>query len=111
MEEQKRKYYVNIENGEVLEGPAELNGYFQIYATGEEVKHHREFLNENYKADLETFGRAHVPFKEYHDDKADADYDNTINEVYALIYELGDEEARQHIAGMGILDESRLDRR
>ncbi|PLR97678.1 hydrolase [Bacillus sp. T33-2] len=108
MHDEKRTYYVSIESGEVLEEPAELQGYFKINATGEEVKHLREFMNENYKADLQTFVRSHIPFKEYHKDKEDVKYDKTMDEVYALIYELGDQEARDHIRNMGILDESLL---
>ncbi|WP_071459104.1 hypothetical protein [Bacillus massilinigeriensis] len=108
MEEQRRPYFVSIASGEVLEQPAEDTGYFRITATGEEVKQLREFLGENDKADWETFARAHVPFKEYHDNKADADYDRTIDEVYHLIYQLGDDKAKKHIESMGILDSNRL---
>ncbi|WP_210364633.1 hydrolase [Bacillus sp. REN3] len=110
MEEQKRKYYLNIESGEVLDEPAEPEGHFTLYATGEEIKHLRESLAENYQADLKTFGRAHIPFKEYHKDKENVEYDNTMKEIYAMIYELGDQEAKNHVLSMGILDESKLNR-
>ena len=110
MEEQKQTYYFNIESGEVLDQPAEPEGHFTLFATGEEIKHFREFLNANYNADLKTFGRAHTPFKEYHKDKEDDEYDVTMKNIYALIYELGDAEAKNHVRNMGILDEQQLKR-
>lgn len=106
MEEQKQTYYFNIESGEVLDTPAEPEGHFRLIATGEEIKHFREYLVENYKADWETFGNAHLPFNE--PDKEHAEYDVAMKEIYAMIYKLGDAEAKNHVRSMGILDEQHL---
>lgn len=108
MEEQKQTYYFNIESGEVLDQPVEQQGNFTLYATGEEIKHLREYLVENYKADWETFGAAHAPFK--HGDRENAEYDMTMKEIYAMVYELGDAEAKNHVRSMGILDEQQLNK-
>ena len=107
MEEQKRRYYFNIESGEVLEEPAEAEGHlFTLFATGEEIQHFREVLTENYNADTKTFGKAHLLLDDA--DKENSEYDNSMKEVYAMIYELGDVEAKKHVLSMGILDEQRF---
>jgi hypothetical protein len=109
MEEQKRTYYVSIASGEILEQAAEPEGQFKIRATDEEVKHLKEFMVENYKADWDSFWEAHVPFKEYHTNKTNPEYDNTMKEMYAMLYELGDEATKQHISSMGYVGSDNLD--
>ena len=105
MEDLKRNFYVSIASGEILEEPVEQEGQFKISATDKEVALLRSFLKENYTADIQTYLRSHVPYREYHKNTGNAKYDDTMKEVYALIYELGDKEARQHIASMGFLGE------
>lgn len=106
MEELKQTYYFNIESGEVLEQPVEQEGHFTLFATAEEIQHFRKFLEENYNADMKSFGEAHVPFRDA--DPVNAEYDNALKGVYAKIFELGDVEAKKHVLSMGILDEQRL---
>jgi hypothetical protein len=108
MEEQKQTYYFNIESGEVLDKPAEPEGHFTLFATGEEIKDFREYLRENYKADWATFGNAHLPFNE--PDREHAEYDNAMKGIYAMVYKLGDAEAKNHVKNMGILTEDEFNR-
>ncbi|WP_079508012.1 hypothetical protein [Mesobacillus jeotgali] len=110
MEEQKQRYYFNIESGEVLDTPAEQEGHlFTLFATGEEIKDLREYLELNYKADWATYGNSHLhPFKD--PDREHAQYDNALKEIYAMVYRLGDGEARDHVRGMGLLTEEELNR-
>lgn len=107
MEETKQKYYFNIESGEVLDRPAEQEGHFTLIATGEEIKDLREYLEENYQADWATYGNSHLqPFK--YPDRENADYDFAMKEIYAMVYKLGDDEARNHVKSMGIFTEEEL---
>ena len=109
MEEQKQRYYFNIESGEVLDTPAEPEGNFTLIATGEEIKDLREYLGENYKADWKTYGNSHLhPYKDA--DRENAEYDNTLKGIYAMVYRLGDAEAKNHVRNMGILTEEELNR-
>ncbi|PLR76843.1 hydrolase [Bacillus sp. V3-13] len=105
MDLNKKTYYVNIENGELLQNATEPEAEwnFKIYATDEEAARLRELFSENYNADLKTYARAHVPYLEYHRASQNEEYDSTIEQAYAMIYELGDEKAKRHIEGMGIL--------
>lgn len=107
MEEVKRTYYVDPASKEVL--PAgEGEGNFRIEATDEEAAFIRQIFNEEYSAEVDTFIRAHVPYLDYSYQKENDHYDRALITIYGLIYELGDEEAKRHIEGMGILDEYRL---
>jgi hypothetical protein len=109
MEETKQKYYFNIESGEVLDRPAEQEGHFTLFATGEEIKDLREYLTENYKADWATYGNSHLhPFKD--PEREHAEYDNALKGIYAMVYKLGDAEAKNHVRNMGILTEEELNR-
>ncbi|WLR53914.1 hydrolase [Mesobacillus subterraneus] len=108
MEETKQKYYFNIESGEVLDTPAEPEVHlFTLIATGEEIKDLREYLMENYKADLATLANSNFrPFTE--PDREHAEYDFAMKEIYAMVYKLGDAEARNHVKSMGIFSEDEL---
>lgn len=108
MDEQKATYYFSMESGEVLEQPVEPEGYITLFATSEEIAHLREALNKIYDADMKTFGKAHAPFADAHEENRE--YDHTLEEVYAHVYKLGDQDAKNHILSMGILDESQLNR-
>ncbi|GLB59459.1 hydrolase [Cytobacillus sp. NCCP-133] len=104
MEQIKKTYYIDIENTQVYSEPVEdADWQFKIFATDEELAQLNHCINENYDSDLKTFTRAHVPFLEYHKESKNDEYDETMAGIYRLIYDLGDEEARRHIEGMGIL--------
>ncbi|MBM7648322.1 hypothetical protein JOC78_001264 [Bacillus ectoiniformans] len=107
MDEQRREYYVDPGSKEVLPN-TEGEGHFRIMATEQEAAHIRSAFNKEYNAELETFVRAHVPFLDYSNDKADDHYDRELITVYALIYKFGDAEARRHIDEMGILGKYKL---
>ncbi|PLR71923.1 hydrolase [Bacillus sp. UMB0728] len=112
MMEEKKDYYIDIENGQIHPGKAEGEDWqFRVFADDEEIHQLAKYLNINYDADLKTFVRSHIPFLEYHKDPQNDEYDATIEQAYALIYQLGDEEARAHVKSMGILSGEELNRR
>ncbi len=102
LDNRKETYYVNIETGEVLQQPIEDTN-FRIFADEDEVTDLMGLLGENYDDDLKTFGAAHIPYR--NDLPENKEYDQTLNKVYEKIYVLGDEKAKRHIEGMGILSE------
>lgn len=108
MEGKKNTYYLNLESGEVLEEPVEPEGHFTLHATNEEILRLREYLDENHNDDWQAFGKAHLLLDDA--EMENRKYDHAMKEVYKMIYQLGDQEARNHVQNMGILDESRLDR-
>ena len=76
---------------------------FKIEATDNEIIQLRELFDQNYSTEWQNFFRAHVPYIQYHYDRENDAYDETLINIYQLIYQLGDQEAKQHISEMGIL--------
>ncbi|RFU69367.1 hydrolase [Peribacillus saganii] len=103
MEQEKRVFYVDIENAVVLENPVESETQFKIFGTDDEVARLRTLFEDNGDADFKTYETAHIPFLEYSKHEGNLEYDQTMIEIYALIYQLGDAEAKRHIESMGIL--------
>jgi hypothetical protein len=106
MEQEKRTYFVDIASGEVLENPVESSPSFKILANQSELKELKSYYSENSSADFQTFQRAQIPFREYHHDQENKDYDDSLRKIYAMIYLLGDEEARRHIEKYRILEDN-----
>jgi len=102
MTQQKMAYYVDMTSERVLPEPLESPS-FTIYATRQEVAVLERIFEKNHEKDMESYVRAHIPTFEYFDDPVNKKYDATMKMVYAVIYALGDEEAKRHIEGMGIL--------
>jgi hypothetical protein len=98
-------YFVNMESRKILPVQAgkEAEGHFQIQATDKEIRQLQELFHENDQADWKTYGPAHVPFLEYHHDPQNDEYDNTMRHIFRMLYQLGNEEAKNHIGKMGIL--------
>ncbi len=100
----KRKFYVNVETGEISELKAGNNAQFTIHANPEEIKALRTCFEDKDHADFGTFWRSHIPFKEYHHDEDNDAVDSAMLRAYKLIYQLGDEEAREHISQFPFFD-------
>ncbi|CDQ21384.1 hypothetical protein SAMN05192559_11818 [Halobacillus karajensis] len=97
------KYYINMGTREISLNHDGNNDDFVIYATSEEVRALREVFDEIYNADTESFYRAHVPFRPYHNDRANDETDMDMKMAFQKIYELGDETTKAHITEMGVL--------
>lgn len=101
--EEKKTYYIEIGSGQITQSATDSPWNFKIEATDEEIRRLREqfdIIAANAPAD---FLRAHIPFKEYHFDKENDIYDEALRNIYRLIYELTDMEAKKTIEEMGIL--------
>jgi hypothetical protein len=103
MMSEKKTYYIGIANGEISQSSTSSPWNFKIEATDDEITDLREYFDQNHTTEWANFMRAHVPFVEYHNDRSNHVYDDNLMQVYRMIYQLGDEEARQHIKSMGIL--------
>jgi hypothetical protein len=103
MEEQKSPYYISLGTGEISRNATSSPWSFKIEATEEEVGVLREYFNQNYSTEWQNFFRAHVPYVQYHYDRENDAYDETMEKIYGMIYKLGDQEAKNHIESMGIL--------
>ncbi|WHX99687.1 hydrolase [Neobacillus sp. DY30] len=103
MDEQKKTYYIDVGHGQISQSATASAWNFKIQANDEEITQLRELFDQNYSTEWQNFFRAHVPYVQYHYDRENDAYDDTIEKVYGMIYKLGDEEARSHIETMNIL--------
>ncbi|WP_066063249.1 hydrolase [Neobacillus soli] len=103
MVNQKKTYYVDVGTGEISQSATGSSWNYKILADDGEVAQLRELFNQNYSNEMKTFVRAHIPYLEYHHDKPNDAYDSTIQQVYGMLHNLGDEEAKTHIESMNIL--------
>lgn len=104
----RKKYYVSLQSREISQVKYQNNADFTIYATDEEVRMLRSIFNKMYDEEVGTFWRSHVPFIPYHKDSSNDDYDREITEAFQMIYDLGNEEAKQHIHDMGVLGDRHM---
>ncbi|RYG74524.1 hydrolase [Lentibacillus lipolyticus] len=104
----KKKYYVNLGSQEISQIRYDNNDEFTIYATQDEVQTLRHKLDNMNNSDTRAFFRAHVPIMPYHNDKPNDDYDSEITEAFRMMYDLGDQETKQHIEEIGILSDNHL---
>lgn len=103
MDEQKKAYYIDVGTGEISRSATSSTWSFKIYANDDEITELRELFDQNYSNEWKNFFRAHTPYVQYHHDRENDAYDSTIQQVYGMIYKLGDDEAKNHIETMNIL--------
>ncbi|WP_042354706.1 hypothetical protein [Bacillus rubiinfantis] len=103
MSEQKDTYYIDVGTGGIYQSATASTWSFKIEATDEEIHQLRSLMDSNYLNEWGNFFRAHVPYVQYHYDRQNDAYDSTIQQIYAMIYQLGDQEAKTHIESMDIL--------
>ncbi|WP_243385969.1 hydrolase [Bacillus kexueae] len=101
---EKKTYYISVASGEISRVSTASPWDFQIKATDEEITTLREYFDQIHSTGWQNFFRAHVPYVGYHYDRENDAIDSLNKKVYELIYELGNEEARQHIQSSGILE-------
>lgn len=100
----KKRYYVSVQSDAILENQGDAAYEFEIDADEEEISRLQELFDGKQQADNYAFGRAHIPFLEYHHDRENDVHDFYLKEVYGLIHELGTPETKRHIESMGVLD-------
>ncbi len=99
----KKRYYVNVSSGEILEDQGASSYNFEIDADEEDVFKLSELFDLVDKDSRLSLYRSHVPAMSYHEDKNNHDYDDHMKQVYHLLHDLGNERTREHIESMGIL--------
>ncbi|PZE20921.1 hypothetical protein [Paenibacillus xerothermodurans] len=103
-DQQKKTYYVAVGTGEILE-PHNMGGNFEfeIRATDEQIDQLAALFEESQEAQDDTAVRAHIPYREYHNDKENDAADYYLRQIYRKLHELGTAETRAHIERMNVL--------
>jgi hypothetical protein len=107
MENLKKTYYVAVGSGQITQLSTASAWDFKIEATDAEIIKLRQSFDKVYSSDWQGFLRAHTPYLQYHYDRENDAIDDTNKLIYRMIYELGDEEAKEHIRTQGLI--SRID--
>lgn len=105
MNQTRKTYYVSIANGEISQLSTASPWDFKIEATEEEIVQLREYFDQNYSSDWQGFLRAHVPYIEYHHDPTNDSIDVTMQKIYKMMYELGDQDAKDLIKSQNLISE------
>jgi hypothetical protein len=103
MDSNKKTYYISVGSGEISKSMTGSTWGYKVEATDEEIIKLREYFDQNYSTEWQNFFRAHVPYVQYHYDRENDSYDETMTKIYEMIYNLGDKEAKEHIRSMGII--------
>lgn len=102
----KKRYYVSVQAGTVMENQGDSGYEFEIEATEEEVGLIRSLFEDRTAYEFNTYLRGHVVALPYHFDAENDEYDQCLQEIYATVYQCGTDETKNHIQSMGILDGS-----
>ncbi|GAA0379872.1 hydrolase [Bacillus horti] len=102
--DQKKKYYIAVENGQILEDQEAAAYELVIEATEEEVNELSKLFAKKDVEDVGLFVDPHLPNK-WSDVEDDVQsYSNQLEEIYKLIYRLGTPETKQHIEQNEIIE-------
>ncbi|EJL43419.1 hypothetical protein BAG01nite_41170 [Brevibacillus agri] len=100
----KKRYYVSVQAGTIMENQGDSGYEFEIEATDRQVHALKSLFEERTEYEFGTFLRGHVVAIPYHFDEENDQYDNCLKQIYSAIYECGTEETKQHIQSMGVLN-------
>lgn len=100
---EKKRYYVNVEHGVILDDQGADSYEFEIEADHNEIHQLQELFDKTHQKEMGTWLRAHTPYIQYHDDEDNHEYDRSLRNVYRMLHQLGTEKTRSHIESMDIL--------
>lgn len=103
---EKKTYYVSVQAGTVVTSIDDSSFEFVIQATDKEIQKLEELFEALDDAEDETFTRGMIPAIPYHQDEENDTYDASLRRVYELIHQLGNEQTRRTIEGMGVLKQT-----
>ncbi|WLR41182.1 hydrolase [Bacillus carboniphilus] len=101
----KKTYYISISSGEILTTATDSPWDFKIKADNDEITLLREYFDQLYREDWKGFFRSHAPYIQYHYDRENDHIDDLHKKIYKMLYELGDEEAKNHISSERLVSE------
>src|SRR5699024_1277999 len=105
---ERKKYYINIGSQQIAQTSFENTDTFKIYANDDELRLLRAKMDNMDGANISSLFRADVYILAYYHDQPNDDYDEQLTEAFQMIYELGDEETKQHIDQIGVLGDRPL---
>ncbi|PWA09033.1 hydrolase [Pueribacillus theae] len=102
---EKRTYYVAVNTGEIVDDPTITPWQYEIHATEDEAHQLRELFDQASRQSMDVAYRVARPFSGSGEDYDMHHYDNTLQEIYRIIYRLGNEKAKEHIQSTNMIEE------
>ncbi|MFJ9501849.1 hypothetical protein [Brevibacillus centrosporus] len=99
--EQKKRYYVSVQAGTVMESQGDSSYEFEINASEAQVEALKSLFAQRTEYEYGTFLRSHIVAMPYHYDEENDLYDACLQQIYYAIAECGTEETTNHIRSMG----------
>jgi len=106
MDTDKRRYYISVSHHLIQEAPYE-SAEFEVAMTEAEKTKLKDKLDDLNQEDEYTFKRAFIPYKSADHDDAPQEFNDKLIDVYAYLYEIGDEKTKRTIEEMNILGKMR----
>jgi hypothetical protein len=100
----KTTYYVSVQSGSILRDQGAAAYEFEIEASDEDISELEELFKDRDEAEDGNYVRAQLPAIPYHIDDANDIYDDSLQVIYAKLYECGTDETKRHIERMNILN-------
>lgn len=98
----KKTFYVTVNTGSIIEDKSDGNFEFEIQATEEEIDSLQQLFEDTSAAEEATASRGwFVPLRT---EEYNAAYDESLQQVYRRIHELGSPETKAHIEKMNVLN-------
>ncbi|WP_258171340.1 hypothetical protein [Paenibacillus sp. R14(2021)] len=105
----RKTYYVSVQAGSILEDPTVTAYELVITANEEELSRLQELMEELSSMDeAQTIHFAKTPYSPASDHEINAGVDGLLVDIYRLLYELGTDETKHHVATMGLFPEGSL---
>jgi hypothetical protein len=98
----KKRYYIAVGPGEVMENQGDASYEFEIEATEEDIDRLQELFEEKDNADQSSYVHSHLPFVNTYEGP-NRDHDYYMREVYRLLHQLGTAQTKTHIEQMKVL--------
>ncbi|MED1802042.1 hypothetical protein [Brevibacillus porteri] len=105
---EKKRYYVSVQAGTILENQGDATYEFEIEATDLQVHSLRTLFDQRTEYEFGTFLRGHVVAIPYHFDTENDVYDECLRQIYTALYECGTEVTKNHIQSMGVMNASHM---
>lgn len=100
----KQRYYVSVQSGSIFSNQGDAPYELEIDATTKEVVQLRELFDEHELLDFDNMLRGPIPAIPYHHDDENDVYDQQLQRIYTMLYQLGTPETRKHIEEMGLMN-------
>lgn len=99
---EKKSYYISIQARTIMAYEEDASYEFEIYADEEEIEKLQLLFDDLTEIDQASMIRSGTPGIPYHHDEVNDEFDNYLQSIYHLVYQLGTQSTKHHIEQMKI---------